>query len=454
MYTTTEMVTFQAGLYSSLLAAALARNSKNEKEAYRQARFLQMLLRKITFDLNLVRQIARFMENLAVRAVFESMHLDQKQKQLFYRTLLYSDEQEKRAKFGENGGRKTQQWFLKAVFGTSKKHSQPIKMNSQIFFPSDTQDTFQDFDSDGMVSDPGSVLLAIPEDPHLEHLLKLFESNKVLGNIILVARREFCRGYQGHWEEYPQLPTSYCMTGLIEELACTMDQETVSNLVNNFLRHQAMFIKKQLEDLQQQHLNVDLSDKLLPELLCYIIDFLPLDGRTDLEHTKDLIHYEQSQLLQEFVENQRRKLGEMMDAPVVKCDKLDELDDTRGVDIGFAIGFGDKQCVQADFLIPALLRMAKDADIPITIIPEGRPVNMPVRFGSRQTHQLLGNLSYFAEKYSLDREVAQSIETQFNDHIAKLNKNSSAYDLACISFLADVSRQEMCFFFFTHYYRV
>ncbi|HVI21803.1 MAG TPA: hypothetical protein VM660_07125, partial [Bacillus sp. (in: firmicutes)] len=307
------------------------------------------------------------------------------------------------------------------------------------FFSPDAQDIFQDFNSDGTVSDPSSVLLALPEDPHLEHLLKLFKSNEILGNIILVARREFCQGYQGHWEEYPELPTSYCMTGLIEELACIMDQETVSNLVNNFLQYQAIFIKKQLKDLQQQHLNVDLSDKHLPELLCYIIDFLPLDGRTDLEHTKNLIHYEQSQLLQRFVENQRQKLGEMMDTPVVKCDKLDELDDTCGVDIGFAIGFGDKQCIQADFLIPALLTMAKDADIPITIIPEGRSVNVPVRFGSRQTHQLLGNLSYFAKKYSLNQEVAQLIETQFNDHIAKLDKNSSAYDLACISFLADVS---------------
>src|SRR3954454_9507871 len=164
------MVTFQAGLYSSLLAAALARNSKNEKEASKQARFLQMLLRKITFDLNLVRQIARFMENLAVRLVFESTHLDQKQKQHFYRTFIYCDEQEKRAKFGENGGRKTQQWFLKAVFSTSKKYSQLIKINNQIFFSSDAQDIFQDFNSDGTVSDPSSVLLALPEDPHLEHL--------------------------------------------------------------------------------------------------------------------------------------------------------------------------------------------------------------------------------------------------------------------------------------------
>ena len=78
---------------------------------------------------------------------------------------------------------------------------------------------------------------------------------------------------------------------------------------------------------------------------------------------------------------QRRKLGNMMNVDIIQCDDLNKLDDSRGVDMGFALGFGDKQCVQADFLVPAILAMANELGVPLVVIPEGKPTNRPFSLG-------------------------------------------------------------------------
>src|SRR3954452_9058551 len=213
------MVTFHCGLYSSLLAAASKHNPGKANKAIQQADFLQNLLRRIVFNMNLALQVARHMENLAVRMVYESNVLDKKTKQLYYRNLLYADESGKRQRFGENGARKTHQWFLKSVFGSSYKNHPTIDRSGAVSFPPETDDPFQDFTPLGHTE---SILAALPGkdgDPYLESLKKrLFKDNEVLGNIILVARREFCRGYDENWEEYPDIPHSFCLSDLIEEV--------------------------------------------------------------------------------------------------------------------------------------------------------------------------------------------------------------------------------------------
>ena len=42
---------------------------------------------------------------------------------------------------------------------------------------------------------------------------------------------------------------------------------------------------------------------------------------------------------------------------VFECVRSEQLDDER-VDIRYALGFGGASCVQADFLIPAMMAMA------------------------------------------------------------------------------------------------
>lgn len=77
------------------MAAASERNPFEAGKAIQQAEFLQSLLRRLVFDVNLVQQIACQLENLTVRMVYSSSVLDEETKRGFYRNLLYSDEEGK-----------------------------------------------------------------------------------------------------------------------------------------------------------------------------------------------------------------------------------------------------------------------------------------------------------------------------------------------------------------------
>ena len=94
------------------------------------------------------------MENLAIRMIYESSILSNSTKRNLYCKLFYGDKKNKKAQYGSNGGRKTHQWFLKAVFG-SKTVEQPAIINTHgaIFYPPDTSDPFQGFNGNGHVDD-------------------------------------------------------------------------------------------------------------------------------------------------------------------------------------------------------------------------------------------------------------------------------------------------------------
>lgn len=334
---------------------------------------------------------------------------------------------------------------MKSVFGSPFPNTPTIDRSGMVSFPPETNDPFQDFSPDGSTE---SILAALPGengDPHLDRLKgSLFESNKVLGNVILVARREFCRGYDGRWSEYPNIPRSCYLKGLIDEVARSMDITASSHIVRGFLRYQQSFVKKQLEKLLEENLELEqqspeLRDSLLPELLCYMINHLPYDDRPDLVEVEDRVEYDESDILQGFVVEQRQKLGEFMGSNVVEYEDLQEVDDGNGVDMGFALGFGEKQCVQADFLIPALLGMAKEIDVSLVVLPEGSLVNHPLLFGSDQIAQLLRRLPYFAELYGLDKDIAAAIYEQYESIIGTAG-SSVEHDLRRISFIASVSR--------------
>ncbi len=326
-------VTFRAGLYSSLLSAALKSCNGDQKTAKQEARLIQSTLQGIVSDLNLALLIARQWQNIAVRLVFESNTLSKEVKQNLYRNLLYADEEDKRHKYGRNGARKVHQWFLKAVFGTSKKHKKPVNPAGQTHF-SQANDNLFGFAPDGLVSDPLTVLLALPDDPYLTDLLHLFSDNEVLGNIILISQKMWYQGFRGRWDEMPDLPSSYLITTEIEEVAAQMDVETASNLTTNFLGYQQKYSKGGVS-----------------ELLCYLIDMLPLDGREDLAQLKVDIDVDSSKELKKFIEDERFELARMMNVDsIFEHENIEKVDDTR-VDMQLALGFSDHKCIQADFLI-------------------------------------------------------------------------------------------------------
>ena len=305
----------------------------------------------------------------------------------------------------------------------------------RTFFESDDDDASA-FTPDGNVSDPHQKLAALPDDPYLDDLLKLYSDNKVLGNVILMARRIWYRCFNLRWNEVPHIPSSYLITRLIEEVAAQIDVETATNLTTNFLRYQEKYIDWRLTDLREE--NQDLSKKGVPELLCYMINMLPLDGRKDLIKLKTEIDLTREDL-DNFISNERRELARMMGVDgIFEHTDIRTVDDSR-VDMKLALGFGVHKCIQADFLFPALLEMSKRASIPITVIPMAGPRHRAILFNSLATDQIMRNLDYFALRHGLDQGTAKEIMQKYKTSMSRVDKNQKEYDLASIGFFLNVS---------------
>ena len=145
--------------------------------------------------------------------------------------------------------------------------------------------------------------------------------------------------------------------------------------------------------------------------------------------------------LQKFIEEERRKLAAMMNVDdCFRCKDISTLNDTR-VDLQYALGFGEHRCVQADFLMPAILEMAakiEATETTVNIVPEPGPRNRPILFNSRATDMLLRNLVDFATKFHLDGTIAKQIHQKYIRSLGSVDKNSVDYELGAISFIFDV----------------
>ena len=225
------------------------------------------------------------------------------------------------------------------------------------------------------------------------------------------------------------------MTSLIEELAAQLDVETATNVTTNFLRYQQKYVDYRLTALRAG--DPTLSKKGVSELLCYVIDMLPLEGRKDLVDLKAEVDIE-SVVLKRFIESERLNLARMMGVDdIFQHDDIKKVDDSR-VDMRLALGFGDHKCIQADFLFPAVLEMSKSANIPVTLIPSSGPRRRPILFNSRATERMMCNLEYFARRYGLSQTKAQEITTKYKASLKEVDNNDKEHDLGSIAFLLDV----------------
>lgn len=393
--------------------------------------------------LNTATLIARQYQDLAVRMVHESKTLSPKTKQHFFRNLLYSDEGSKREKYGTNGGCKTQQWFVKSVFGTSDEDSKEFNRSGHLHISqAERADPFQGFSSDGHVSDVKGTLTALPDDPYVESLYAgLFKSDEITGNIILAARRLWCQGFDGNWNEYPETPSSCFLTNLIEELCRQLDRETATNITTNFLSYQQRYLSKRMESLP--FVDTHVKDKLA-ELFAYLIDILPLDGRPDLVKLKDDLAVDSVPQFMQFIIQERQELASMMGVKeIFEYDTPDTVDDEK-VDMRLALGFGDHKCIQTDFLIPAILSMGRKAGMAVTLIPKGGTCNRTLLFNSIASNTFMNNLRKLAAKFRMDIdskviEVANNIEKKYKEAMKGIDGDSIEYDLRKLSFLIDVS---------------
>jgi len=293
-------VTFHAGLYSSLLAASMKSSNGDQETAKVEAGFLQTTMRTIVSNVNTALRIAKHWQNLAVRMVYESKILDKKTKFKFYRNLLYADEEGKDVKFGKNGASKFHQWFLKGVFGTSRKWKPNVNQQSLTSSSSvGEEDPFEGFGANGHVSDPVKTLSAFPGDPFLDDLRNLYKENEVIGNIILASRKLWYQGFEGRWDGLPQLPSSFLLTPIIEETGREMDTETAHNITANFLSYQCRYVAHYLKEVDET--NPELSKDSTAELFCHLIDMLPLIGRPDLAKLRNKFGVDKSPRLQHFI---------------------------------------------------------------------------------------------------------------------------------------------------------
>jgi hypothetical protein len=214
----------------------------------------------------------------------------------------------------------------------------------------------------------------------------------------------------------------------------------VANLVANFLNCQEKYICRLLGEWQKNNPSFDLEkEKSAPELFCYLIDLLPLSGRPDLVKLKAELGVDNSLPLQEFILLHRQELATMMGVKeIYQYDRLENVDDSK-VDMRLALGFGDEKCVQADFLIPAILSMAAKIGLSVKVIPDPRPSHCPILFNSLGSRILLSNLPALAEKYSMDVVIAEALGKKFEEKTKGLSRESVDFDLATIAFLFTVS---------------
>ena len=282
--------------------------------------------------------------------------------------------------------------------------------------------------------DDRSILVALPDDPHLTGLTNLFKDDVVFGNVILAARRQWFRGYANDWTKLPDIPTSYMLTDLLEQIASDMDTVTAVNITTNFLRYQQQYISKQLEEA----LPLLNKKENLAELLCMTIDHLPLDGQDDLKKTAAEVDLASSVDLQTFIAVERQQLAMWMAAELVFCNNIEQLEEGK-VDIGFALGFGEKRCIFVDYLLPAIMGMAHKVGMAVTLIPEPGPTFRPIQFNCDMTKCLVHSLPRFARKFGMDKIVATRIYKRFQEELQHHKKDSEEYDLQAVSLLINVS---------------
>ena len=213
--------------------------------------------------------------------------------------------------------------------------------------------------------------------------------------------------------------------------------ETASNLTTNFLRYQQRYIDWRLKALGKEGFDALSKKKGVTELLCYMIDMLPIDGRPDLIELKTEV--DSLTDLTAFIDDERAKLARMMDVNAIyEHTSRTRVDDTQ-VDMKLALGFGSSKCIQADFLFPAILEMSRRADIPITAIPSSGPRHRVLMFNSKATDQIMRNLEHFARRYSLSPESGEKISKRYKERLKEVDKTSHEYDLTSIAFFLDVS---------------
>lgn len=379
--------------------------------------------------------IARQMQNIAIRMVIESQVINKEAKAHFLRNIFYADENGKKHRFGMNGGTKTHEWFLKAVMGTGKAQQIPENDLPDLDLFSTGHDPLNGFQIDGTVTDR-KIFKAWPSDPYLANLSKLFK-DQIVGNVILAARQAWFRGYAQGWGNMPNIPTAQFMQHLLSQLARELDSETAANITKNFLRYQECYIKKQLEPLQATR--PELNVRGMAELVCMKIDQLPLDGRDDLRvvNASIISGSVAAAELEVFVSTERTKLSAWIGATLVSRMDAKQLQDNE-VDIGFALGFGEKKCVQVDYLVPAIMEMARIVNMPVTIIPESGPTNRAIQFDIYMTQMIIKNLDKFAEGLGLDIEVAKRAKKRLEGQLKLVQDGDMAYDLHAIKILFDV----------------
>jgi hypothetical protein len=328
---------------------------------------------------------------------------------------------------------------LSSVVADDSSSAAAAGPSTSAFSSMDT-DPFQGFSGDGRVTD-SRYLAAFSGDPYLDGLIASFKNDEVLGNVILAARRLWCRGFEGRWNDFPDIPSSRFLTKLIEEMAKEMDRETAANLTRNFLRYHEQYISYRLKEFDQNHDTSLPKNKNTAKLFSYLINMISLDGQPELSELQKKCNVDSPEI-QNFILHYRKELASIMGVEEICRFKASTVVDyTTKVDIYLALGLAGEKCIQTDFLIPAILYMANKINMPVTVIPLSKSRHRPITFNSGETQIFLNNIVELAEKFKMDVKLAGSIKTKYMESSKNIAKDSPDSDLFNIEFLFNVSTQ-------------
>lgn len=247
-----ETTSYTAGLFSSVLSAATARNTPDEnsdenpdESAMKQARLLTGAVRAFVREMNTTRRLATQFANILFGLLKEGDY-DQNFKRMVYQNF-YQSSRSTRGKLGKASGSsgsaamKTWTWLLHMATAYTHKSVNKNKFPSVEYNP----DERPVLSSTGLIDNPNS-LIAFPNDIAIRSLVQLTADNRPLGNLMLLARRVWWEGYQGRWEQAPALMESARRSHLIDDAAQVLDSNFRTACSHNFIKRYIELLRARL----------------------------------------------------------------------------------------------------------------------------------------------------------------------------------------------------------------
>lgn len=295
-YRSRKIVTAQAGLYSSVLAArkmtrkvgkgAIKRETILERDddtALLQADMVTNVLRTIVRDMSFMRYSALHITNIALRLA--NQYLDQQRKDEFY--SLFFNKQLNQLLWRDILNSATKYDVRMGVADRTRWLATPVAAG-----------VFNLLNQDGTLNQPKAFLKAYPNDIYFD---KLYGSMSKLGfarNVLMVARKIW---YHEFGTMINMVPSSKYMGQLITESANDLNKDFRANVIRNFKSRYASYLTQRLKQVAQ----VPLGWPNTEEFVAIVVDATNNDQEEDVQGPG--IDDNNRQAIMDFVQKMRMR---------------------------------------------------------------------------------------------------------------------------------------------------